>query len=29
VNGAGGRVYEPGPGRTIYVGAEIGWAKSN
>jgi iron complex outermembrane receptor protein len=29
VNGAGGRVYEPAPGRTIYAGAEIGWAKGN
>ncbi|HKV74435.1 MAG TPA: TonB-dependent receptor [Gemmatimonadales bacterium] len=27
VNGAAGRVYEPGASRTIYAGAEIGWAK--
>jgi outer membrane receptor protein involved in Fe transport len=25
VNGAFGRVLEPAPGRTVYVGAEVGW----
>ncbi len=25
VNGFGGRVLEPSPGRNLYVGAEIGW----
>ncbi|MEA3246528.1 MAG: TonB-dependent receptor, partial [Gemmatimonadota bacterium] len=25
VNGAGGRVLEPAPGRNFYVGVETGW----
>lgn len=27
VNGFGGRVYEPSPGRNYYVGLEMGWAR--
>ncbi len=26
VNGTGGRVLEPAPGRTLYVGTDVGWA---
>ncbi|HEY7028120.1 MAG TPA: TonB-dependent receptor [Gemmatimonadales bacterium] len=27
INGAGGRVFEPAPGRNAYLGMEIGWAR--
>ncbi|HXW97708.1 MAG TPA: TonB-dependent receptor [Gemmatimonadales bacterium] len=26
INGSGGRVFEPSPGRNFYIGGEIGWA---
>ena len=27
VNGSGGRVYEPSPGRNYYLGLEMGWRR--
>ncbi len=28
-NGFGGRVFEPGPGRTVWVGVEVGYGISD